>query len=62
MNTIYDDFDQFDDAFDSWFNSEQTQLKFHCGQYSESQIALASAYWARNYILTLLKETDEACH
>lgn len=38
------------DEFDEWFNSEETQRRFHCGQFSEEEIACAAWHEARERV------------
>jgi len=39
----------FDKAFKEWWDSEETQRRFHYGQYSESEIAYAAAIFGKDW-------------
>ena len=38
--------EQFDNAFDEWWESSERERKFHTGQFSDKQIAYAGAMLA----------------
>ena len=38
---------KFDDAFDAWFDSKDTQTRIHQGHYKEKDIAFMAAVWGR---------------
>jgi len=53
MSDLIDDddiLDPFDVAFNDWYNSEETQRRFHCGHYDDRQMIMAGAYWAKAFL------------
>ena len=39
----------FDEAFSKWWESEETQRRFHCCHYSEGEIAYAAAVFGKDW-------------
>lgn len=46
--------DPYDDtlyeAFKAWYASEGTERRFHCGQFSDREIAFAAMVWMADYL------------
>ena len=40
----------FEDEFFAWFDSDETQRRFHCSHASERDVAFSSAAWAKRFL------------